>query len=51
MAPARTILDKTENERDGKRKIGMAPARAILDKQTRTEKAEGEFGWLRPGPS
>ena len=67
MAPARTVLDKTENERTGRRRIRMASARAILDKQktnvirmapartildqTENErKAEGEFGWLRPGP-
>ena len=29
----------------------MAPARPILDKLKTNEKAEGEFGWLRPGPS
>ena len=29
----------------------MATARTILDKLKTNDKAEGEFGWLRPGPS
>ena len=41
---------QTDNERKGRRRIRMATARAILDKLKTNEKAEGEFGWLRPGP-
>ena len=54
--PARAIcgpghLKQTEKKRKDTRRIRMAPARAILDKLKTHEKAEGEFGWLRPGPS
>ena len=31
--------------------IRLAPARKISDKLKTNEKAEGEFEWLRPGPS
>ena len=52
MAPALTDRRlQTENERGGRRRIRMAPARTVLDKLKTNEEAEGEFGWLRPGPS
>ena len=49
--PGPDYLSKTAQARNCRKTILMAPTRTILDRLRANETAEGEFGWLRPGPS
>ena len=52
MDPARTILDelKTNERRQKENSDGSGPDH-LRQTENERKKAEGEFGWLRPGPS